>query len=150
VATGEAAAGLSELEKAIDGVSDRVACLQKLESIAHAVGDEGRAQTALDRVVNAGCTDDAECASNLTWVAQREQARGNQRKALELYKRASQRVPQNDALVETVAALAAAAGLHAEAAEDYAQLLRRHPEEARWKAAAQQEKDIAARAVMGL
>jgi hypothetical protein len=150
VAAGEAAAGLSELEKAVDLVSDRVPCLQKLESIAHAVGDEKRAQEALDRVINAGCTDDEDCASNLSWVAQREQARGNQSRALALYKRASQRVPQNDSLLEAVAGLAAGVGLHGEAAEDYAQLALRHPADSRWKVAAQQEKDQAARAAMGL
>jgi len=150
VAAGQAAAGLNELEKAVDVVSDRVSCLQRLESIAHTVGDEKRAQEALDRVINAGCTDDAECASNLSWVAQREQARGNQRRALALYKRASQRVPQDDALLETVAGLAAGLGLHAEAAEDYGQLAVRHPADSQWRLAAQQEKDQAAKAVMGL
>jgi hypothetical protein len=149
-ATGEALVGLNDLEKAVDIVSDRVSCLQKLESIAHAVGDDRRARAALDRIINAGCANDAECADHLSWVAQREQARGNQQKALALYKLASQRVPQDDALLEAVAGLAAGSGLHAEAAEDYAQLARRHPEDSRWKRAEQQEKDVAARAVMGL
>jgi tetratricopeptide (TPR) repeat protein len=150
VAIGDAATGLDELEKAIDVVSDRVACLQKLESIAHSAGDEQRAQQALDRVANAGCSEDAECARNLAWMAQREQARGNVQKALALYRRANQRAPQDDALLEAIAGLAAAAGLHGEAAEDYEQLARRHPQDSRWKQAAQSEKDAAVRAVVGL
>jgi tetratricopeptide (TPR) repeat protein len=150
VAIGEVAAGLDDLEKAVDVVSDRVACLQKLESIARTVGDERRAQEALDRVTNAGCADDAECVRNLSWAAQREGARGNSRKALALYKRAHQRAPQDDALLETIAGLAAAVGLHGEASDDYEQLVRLHPQDSHWKLAAQQEKDAATRAVVGL
>ncbi len=142
--------GLSELDKAVDVVADRVPCLESLESIAHAAGDERRAQEALDRVTNAGCSDDAECVRNLSWAAQRESARGNPRKALALYKRANQRAPQDDALLETIAGLAAAVGLHGEASDDYEQLVRRHPQDSHWKLAAQREKDAAARAVVGL
>lgn len=150
VASGDAVEGLNELDRAEGLVSDRVECLQKLESLAHSAGDEKRAQDALDRVANAGCSDSAECVRNLTWVAQREQARGNPTKALALYKRASQRAPEDDGLLETIARLAVAEGLHAEAAQDFDQLARRHPEDPRWRLAAGGERSAALRAVEGL
>ena len=150
VATGDATGGLSDLAKAADSVADRISCLQELESIAYAAGDERSGQEALDRITNAGCSDDAECARNLSWVARRDEARHNPRKALALYKRASLRAPEDDPILEAIGRLAATLGLHAEASEAYEHLARLHPETVQWKAAAQGEKDAAVKAAVGL
>ena len=150
VVSGQVVAGLDELERAAGMASDRVECLQQLESIAHTARDEKRAQAALDRIANLGCSDNAECARNLIWVAQHEEARGSPNKALALYKRANLRTPEDDAVLESIARLALAGGLHAEAAEDFEKLARRHPEDSRWKLAAQGERTAALRAVEGL
>ena len=124
-------------------MSNRVTCLQALESIATGAGDVQRAEAALDKVANAGCATDEECALNLTWVAGREQARGNPRRALAMYKRAYEHSPEDDALLQGIARIAAQVGLHAEAADDYERLSRRHPEEGGWKRAAAQEREEA-------
>jgi tetratricopeptide (TPR) repeat protein len=148
IATGETAAGLSELQAAADDVTDRVVCLQALEKIARAAGDETTAQAALDRVASAGCNDDAECAHNLWWVAARSEATGSPRKALSFYRRAYERSPQDDELLATIARLAAENGLHAEAADSYERLARRHPEETRWRTAAAIERQVASGSVV--
>jgi hypothetical protein len=78
-------------------------------------------------------------------VAREEESRGNPVKALTLYKRAYARTPADDALLEQVARLTSAAGLHAEAADAYEQLSRKHPGVERWKQAAVFERDSAIR-----
>ena len=140
IAAGDAVAGLAEFAEAADRVSDRVACLEQLEAIALQVGDQGRVQEALDKVAKAGCAQDAECAKNLAWVAGQELSRGNQRTALGLYKRAYERSGDSDRLLEVIAELAAKAGLHAEAADDYDHLAARNPGQSQWKKAAQVER----------
>jgi tetratricopeptide (TPR) repeat protein len=139
VASGDGAKGLHDLEGQADEVADRIPCLQTLESIAHRVGDEERAQRALDKIANAGCSEDSVCATQLTWVAAREEERGNSRKALALYRRAYEKAPDDDALLEGLASLASKTGLHVEAAQDYERLARKRPNDLRWKTAAEAE-----------
>ncbi len=150
MAAGDVSQGLKELQAAAEVVNQRVECLQKLEAIAHAAGDDARAETALDRIVSAGCSDQVECSRNLLWVGQQEEALGYSRKALSVYKRGFERAPDNDWILENIARLAAEVGLHAEAAEDYAQLSQRRPTEARWKAALETERGAALRAAAKL
>ena len=107
------------------------------------VKDERAETAALNKVAAAGCAVDEQCASNLAWVADREERRGNPRRALGFYKRAYDRA-QNDAFLEAIARLAASAGLHTEAADGYERLARKHPEEAaRWQRAAAREREAA-------
>ncbi len=149
-AGGEGEAGLLGLELAADTVSDRLRCLQELATLARALGNVAREQSALDKVAAAGCSDDSECASALTWVAQQEDARGNSSKAMATYKRAYERAPQDDGLLGTIADHAARAGLHAEAAQDYERLAKMHPGEARWRTAEEQERSAAMKGAAGL
>jgi tetratricopeptide (TPR) repeat protein len=149
-ASGDALSALSGLEKAIDFVSDRVACLRALALLSSSVGNRERAMAAREKIVNAGCEQDWECVVNLTWVAAQEEGTGNLRKALALYRRAHERAPENDDVLENTARLAAALGLHAEAAEDYERLARRHPQDRRWKPAAEAERDAALRSAVRL
>jgi tetratricopeptide (TPR) repeat protein len=99
----------------------------------------------LDKVASAGCSTDAECARNFTWVAQEEESRGNPVKALAFYKRAYSQTPDDDDLLEDIARLTSAAGLHAEAADAYERLVRKHPADDRWRQAATIERDSAIR-----
>ena len=145
IAAGEAMAALTELQAATDTVTDRVGCLQALEGIAQTLGDESRANAALNEIARAGCSDDKECAQNLRWVAAQEEAAGNPRKALVLYRRASERAPEDDNLLESVARLAVQAGLHNEAVDSYEKLARRHPLDARWTSALEVEREAVAR-----
>jgi tetratricopeptide (TPR) repeat protein len=150
IASGDVEGGLMELETAVDRVSERVDCLKELARISFRLHQEVRVQGALDRIANAGCTDNAECARNLRWAAQEQESHGNIQKALALYRRARMRTPDDDSLLEQVARLSSAAGLHVEAAENYEQLARRHPQEARWKKAAAAERDSAIREAVKL
>jgi tetratricopeptide (TPR) repeat protein len=136
--------GLAELQEAADHVTDRVSCLEQLVTLSRRAGDESRAEAALDRLLGAGCGDKAECAENASWAARDEEAHGNLRKALALYRRAYDRAP-SDNLLEQIAALASRAALHAESAADYEILMRRQPDVTRWREAVAREREAAIR-----
>jgi tetratricopeptide (TPR) repeat protein len=147
---GQTTLALAELAKAADIVTDRVPCLKELVAIARAAGDARRADEILDKITEAGCADDAECARTLGWVADQNEVAGNAQKALALYKRAYQRAPDDDGLLQHIAGLSASAGLHGEAAGDYERLARKHPDEPRWRRAAEAEHDAAMRGAVRL
>jgi hypothetical protein len=145
---GQVGAGLSDLAQAADTVVDRVGCLEELVTMALAAHDDARANSAMAKIVGANCSQEAECSRNLTWVASIESQRGNGRHALSLFKRACERSPENDGILEATARLEASLGLHADAREDFRHLARRHPENAEWPRAAdtQQQAVMAAAA----
>ena len=111
--------------------------------MAHAEGAEEVATGAIEKVANAGCVEAGECQRNLSWAAGLEEARGNPRKAMALYRRAYESAPDSDLPLESVARIAAGLSLYAEAADDYAILARRHPEDTRWTAAAEAQRRAA-------
>jgi tetratricopeptide (TPR) repeat protein len=150
IAAGEAVAALNELQAATDSVTDRVTCLESLEGLVRSTGDRERAQAILEQIVRAGCSDDKECAQELSWVARRQEATGNPHAALAAYKRAYEHAPEDDALLESIARLAAQAGLHAEAAQDYDRLAVRKPSDARWPKAASEQRQAAVKDAMKL
>ncbi|MDP9001389.1 MAG: tetratricopeptide repeat protein, partial [Myxococcota bacterium] len=90
------------------------------------------------------------CISNLVWVAQTQESRGSLRRALAMYTRAYERAPDDDALLENVARLAATAGMNAEALKHYQELARRHPGDPRWRKAAQEQREAVLRGVVKL
>jgi tetratricopeptide (TPR) repeat protein len=140
---GDGDRGLEELSQAAGNVYDRMACLEELVTLAGAAHDGRRAEAAMDRIVASGCAEDSECAGNLAWVADAAERIGNRRKALALFKRAYERLPESDSLLQNVARLAASSGMHVEAAEDYGRLARKHPADPRWRKAADEERDAA-------
>jgi tetratricopeptide (TPR) repeat protein len=142
--------GLTELEDAADRVPARVDCLKRVVALARRSKSIARAEAALDRIVGAGCSDALECAANLRWAAAQAAAMGDSRKALALYRRAYQRVPEDDGLLEQLAQLASACGLHAEAADDFEQLARKHPLDRRFRDAAATEHSAAVKDAVGL
>jgi tetratricopeptide (TPR) repeat protein len=146
IATGDATIGLRELEAATDKVDDRLECLQSLAGLAQSAGDDGRTARAVDKVVRAGCSDDAVCVQNMVWAAQIEERRKEIARALVLYRKAHERAPDDDSILEAIARLASKAGLHAEAADAYRRLAERHPEQPSWRKAVQAERDEATRA----
>ena len=150
IAEGETTGALTELEGALDSVTDRVTCLQTLEEIARAAGDGERARKALDRIAKSGCRDDTECARTLSWVAWRQEATGNPSTALTLYQRAYERAPEDDALLENIARLAAHGGLHVQAADDYDRLAGRQPADPRWPKAAREQRQAAVKEALKL
>jgi tetratricopeptide (TPR) repeat protein len=141
---------MDRLARVADKVTDRVACLRTLVDLARASGDNHRFDAALLEIARAGCTDDKECVSNLVWVAQTREAGGNPAQALTMYKRAYERAPDNDSLLENIARLAGAAGLNAEALRNYQELERRHPEDGRWTKAAQEQREAMLRGAIHL
>lgn len=150
IANGNAAGGLKDLSDAADAVVDRVECLRGLVILAASVGDDAHETDGIGRIASAGCRADAECARNLAWIGSIERGRGNAQRALALYKRAYERLPEDDTLLEVVAGLAADSGLHAEAADDYDRLARRQPTQPKWKDAATRERAAAVRSAVSL
>jgi tetratricopeptide (TPR) repeat protein len=136
ISIGDSAAALRDFASAADGAEDRVACLKRFVTLAVKEHDAEQATVAITKIADAGCSSDDECAGNLAWSANEEETRGRSPSALALYKRAYDRAPGNDDLLANVARLAASAGLHTEAAEDYERLARKQPQEPRWKRAA--------------
>jgi tetratricopeptide (TPR) repeat protein len=137
-ASGDAAGGVAELEQAADQVRDRLRCFEQVVTIAREGRLEAQTEAALRRIVAAGCGSSAECSDAFLWVGGQYEAMGRMHEALNLYKRAFEQVP-DDQLLGRIAALAAAMGLHAEAAQDYDQLARHHPGDAQWRSAADAE-----------
>jgi tetratricopeptide (TPR) repeat protein len=135
-AAGNADKGLANLASTVDRVHDRIPCLEQLARLADAAHDEPRWRAAVEKVASAGCGSDAECATNLSWAAAQQEAHGKFGEALPLYKRAYERMPGDDTLLEQVAKLAAQAGLHTESAEAYERLAHKQPSDPRWKHAA--------------
>jgi tetratricopeptide (TPR) repeat protein len=149
IATGDAVKGVTELEEAAGMVTDRVSCLEQLVAVARGAGNERATAAALDKILSAGCGDAQECARNLLWVGRQYEATGQPHKALALYRRAFEQAPDDEVLAY-LAGLAAGLGLHAEAASDYEQLARRHPENPQWHKTAVAEHDAAVRATVNL
>jgi tetratricopeptide (TPR) repeat protein len=146
--SGETAQALNRLERVVDRVNDRVGCLQLLARLAREAEDEPRFEMALNEIARAGCADEKECVSNLVWVAQAHESKGSSHRALATYKRAFDRAPGDDALLESIARLAGRAGLNAEALKDYQELARRHPADARWSKAAEEQREAMLRGVV--
>jgi tetratricopeptide (TPR) repeat protein len=149
-AWGEPVRALDRLEAIADKVSDRVGCLQILAGLAQAAHDDLRFDTALKEIARAGCAEENQCVGNLVWVAQIQEQRGNVPGALAMYKRAHETSPDDDALLENLARLAAATGLNAEALKDYQDLARHHPGDARWQRAADAQREALLRGVVKL
>ena len=149
IAMGQTKQGLDEIERATDTVTDRLPCLRQLVAVATRANDLPRVESSLDRIVRAGCSDPGDCVQNLIFVAQQEEMHGSPRRALATYKRAFEQAPDDDGLLAQMARLSAAAGLHAEALEDYKKLARRRPQDTSWAAAAAREEDAAMRETVG-
>jgi tetratricopeptide (TPR) repeat protein len=149
-AAGSSGRAMARLDEVSDRVRDRIACLRATVSLANDVRDDTRLEKALAEIVRVGCVDDRQCVPNLVWVAQEHESRGSMPRALAVYKRAHDAAPDDDALLENVARLAAAAGMNAEALQDYQELARHHPADVRWQRAAQEQRDAIARAAVKL
>lgn len=143
-ASADVGTALDELDQAADKVTDRLWCLQQVEVIARSAHADTRAEAALEKIVAAGCSTPAECTSTLRWTGAQYESMGRRHKALAVYKRALEQVTDDD-LLGRAAGLAAAVGLHVESASDYDQLARRHPEDPRWRRAAEEEHRAAIR-----
>ncbi len=140
---GDARRGIDELSSACETVDRRVDCLMQLASLARRAHDDARAAAALERLTRAGCDNDVDCVRVLSFVAGAELARGNTGMALNLYKKALARTPDDESLIEAVAMLAVRMGLHGEALEYYRRLAQLHPTDARWAEGMNREKAAA-------
>jgi tetratricopeptide (TPR) repeat protein len=141
IAAGGAQQALADLETAAEGVEDRESCLETLVVLARGAGDVGRAEHVLDRIASFGCRSSEQCAQTLRWVSAQEEAVGDVQRAFAVCRHGLERVPEDVELLACSARLAARAGLHAEAAQDYAELVRRRPDNVQWR-----EDEVAERA----
>ncbi len=140
VAAGEVEAALSGLERAAEVSIDRGTCLKSIVALSTAAHRTARAEAALDRLTQIGCSTAAQCADNFAFAAQAEIQRGNVRRGFALYKRAAERDPNRDAFLQRVADLASAQGLHGEAFDAYTKLAERDPANPKWASAAREER----------
>jgi tetratricopeptide (TPR) repeat protein len=144
-AGGRAVPAMDRLEEVAERVTDRVECLKAQADLARSVRDDVRFNRVLDEIGRAGCADRSRCVDNLVWVAQALEPRGESARALQTYRRAFDKAPEMDVLLENMARLATATGLNVEAFKDYQELARRHPADGRWVKAAEQEREAIVR-----
>jgi tetratricopeptide (TPR) repeat protein len=137
---GETQRALDILQRASDRVDDRDVCLAALARLAHQTNDQAREGMALEKLEHAGCGDDAECTKRWLSLGQQHEARGDDARALALYKKILARNPDDDTALASEARVAAALGLHADALEAYTKLARRHPEQPGWASAAEAQR----------
>jgi tetratricopeptide (TPR) repeat protein len=132
VANGEAKRAADGLERASDIVTDRAACQRELIALSFRTGQTGRGELALDQIVRGGCGTSAECIELYTWAAGVEEGRGQYVRAVRLYKRVLEIVPDRDDLLEHIGGLGSRQGVLADALESYGILATRHPSDPRW------------------
>jgi hypothetical protein len=134
IARGEASAALDGLERAMEPIADRLVCERQLITLALQNGQAHRADVALDRVLRSGCGAAADCVGLYGWAASTEEGRGHYVRAVRLYRRLLEVVPDNDEVLEHIGALGVHDGVRAEALDAYGILATRHPSDARWPA----------------
>jgi tetratricopeptide (TPR) repeat protein len=143
IAAGEVEEGLIALERAADNVSDRSECVRRFVRASLDAKRERQTDAAVERLVRLGCEAVSECVENLIFAASIEETRGHRRGAIAHYKRAWERSPDRDDLLQNVARLAAAERMHGEALDAYSKLAARarsDQERDRWAQAAAAEK----------
>ncbi len=132
IAKNEVVQGLEGLESAADRVTDGRACSRELVTLSLSVNARARADAAIDRALRRGCAGGIDCVDVYGWAAATEEARGNMRRAVVLYKRAYEADPMRDDILEHIGGLAFQVGLTAEAVDAYGRLAARHPENPVW------------------
>jgi hypothetical protein len=134
VANGEAGSGIDTFARAIEGVTGKAACQRELIGLALSSNEIRRGELALERLVRGGCGATADCVDLYLWAAGMEEARGRMARAVLLYRRVLDVVPDRDDLLEHVGELGTHQGLLNEGVRAYNTLASRHPEDPRWPA----------------
>ena len=128
------------LEDAVDRVEDRVTCRTALVQLALRARDEPRITRQIDALARESCSDDDECATRLLRAGRIEMDRRKLSRAFDFFRKAHARYPARDDVLIAKASAASQLGLHAEAAADYAELVKRQPQNERWANALAQER----------
>ncbi len=124
--TGDVKAALETLRQAAATADDRANCDEvraELAIVAHRYDD---ATDALDALITAPCQP-ADCVDNLLRAVTLETRRGSRNRALVELARAAELAPNDEGLLERLAAENARAGLHRAAAALYRRLDAAHP-----------------------
>jgi hypothetical protein len=133
-ANGEAKRAADELERSIDIVTDRAECQRELIALSLRTGQTRRGELALEQIVRGGCGAAAECVELYAWAGGVEEGRGQYVRAVRLYKRVLEIVPDRDDLLEHIGGMGSRHGVLADALEAYGVLATRHPADPRWPA----------------
>jgi tetratricopeptide (TPR) repeat protein len=147
-AGGDPIGAKTPLDRADEQVTDRRECLRASVELGMAANDDRRVETALEGILGAGCSSEDDCRRDYVYVGEVRRARGNLPGAIAIFRRARERFPDDDWLLEQVAVLAANLGLHQEAAEHYEKLSKVHPSEPRWADAAANERRLVLRGLV--
>lgn len=122
------------LERSIDIVADRAVCQRELIALSLRTGQTARGELGLDQIVRSGCGTTGECIELYTWAAGVEESRGQYVRAVRLYRRVLDIVPDRDDLLEHIGEMGSRQGVLADAVESYGILATRHPADPRWPA----------------
>jgi tetratricopeptide (TPR) repeat protein len=139
IAAEDSLGALRELEEEGQSASDPSECWRGLGELAFAARNDPYMEAAEEAMSRSGCASDSECATNLLWVASLEQRRGNPRRAMNHLQHAHDKSPDRADIVQRMAELAGALGMHAQAYEAYTTLTRMNPDP-RWRDAANRER----------
>ncbi len=148
-AAGSPREAIRELEEASDRVDDRTGCLMRLVMLMDATGLTAEVDATIDRVANAGCVTQNECAENFAFAARMLLERGSPRRAVAFYRKAVDRAPEKDELLLEYARLSSELGLHAETLNAYMRLSEAHPEIPEYAQRVAEERDHLARVRFG-
>jgi tetratricopeptide (TPR) repeat protein len=143
-AAGQTLHAVAALEESIDSVTARDLCLKALVQLAVRADDRTRTTAALNKLADVACAEVDDCVQNLVFVASTEEGRHNARRALTIYRKATELAPQRADLWAEQARIAGALGLHAEAAEVFERLLTLEPKSARWQSGLDEQRKAAA------
>jgi len=148
-AAGSPRDAVKELEEASNRVDDRTGCLVRLVALMEATGLTTEIDATVDRVANAGCASQDECADNFAFAARTLVERGSPRRAVAFYRKAVERAPDKEVLLLEYAQLASQLELHAETLAAYSRLAELHPEVPEYAERVKVEREAIARVRFG-
>lgn len=148
-ASGSPKEAVRELEEAAARVDDHTGCLMRLVMLMDATGLNADVDATIDRVANAGCISQSDCAENFAFAGRTLAERGSRRRAVAFYRKAVDRAPDKDSLLLEYAELASSLELHAETLDAYIKLSMLHPEIPEYAARVTEERDHLSRARFG-
>lgn len=140
---------VKELEEASNRVDDRTGCLVRLVALMEATGQDREIETTLDRVANAGCASQDECAENFAFAARTFVERGSPRRAVAFFRKAVERAPDKEELLLEYARLASDLELHGETLAAYSRLAELHPDNTEYAQRVAEEREAIARVRFG-
>jgi tetratricopeptide (TPR) repeat protein len=146
VAMGAGRRALDDLRAATATVDERAECTRHVLTLALQLKDDAAATALIDAMAREGCSsDEPSCIDTYLFLARTEEARGNQRRAFAMYKKACEVGGDRPDLLAERARVAVLLGLHVEALQIYTRLASEQPSDRRWAKLAADERAAVSR-----